>query len=428
MIAEDHSTEENTSLPEETVDTAPVLDESAEGSPAQEPSVVSVESETVAEGGETSEPASVEEAPLAEPASPAEPVAPPVEESRASSADPAPGYGAPQMLYEDFIPYEFLHDVPPATPNETPAEPEPAPEPEKKKKKDKKQAEAEAEELLAAVEAELAARAETPPEVPVAPVVTPPVVPETQPAHAEPVAPQATEPEEAENMAEETREPVTREYTPYEKKLRRKYRLDKDALLSANDVVPGFVLAKGENVVRCYSCLNSEKGTGTICLTNKRLLINADERSEVSVSEVSGIKFSKNAYFSVAKFLFALIFSLLAAFMVALPFIHESVQIPFLAGENWKDWFMYLFIACGAVSLVISLPLWIKMVKKQFYFNIFVKDSTPFLECKSSAFVKQEKKGRAYSFLVSDAGKESEKAARELGALIIEVKAGRYDF
>ena len=39
-----------------------------------------------------------------------------------------------------------------------------------------------------------------------------------------------------------------------------------------------------------------------------------------------------------------------------------------------------------------------------------------------------KKKGKQYSFVVTDAGKESEKAARELGALILEVKEGRYDF
>ena len=231
-------------------------------------------------------------------------------------------------------------------------------------------------------------------------------------------------------MAEESRESASteREFTPFERKLRRKYKVEKDLLLSKNDVIPGFVLAKGETVVRSYYCLASKKGDGTLCLTNKRLLINADERSEVEVDKVTGIKFARNTYFSFIKFLFALFFFGLGAFMAALPFIRDSINIPFITGDSWKTWFMYLFIACGAVSILISFPLWAKMVKKYFYFHIFVKEGTPFLECKSKSFVKSEKKGKTYSFIVSDPGKESEKAARELGALILEVKEGRYNF
>ena len=345
---------------------------------------------------------------------------------------PAPGYGAPQMLYEDFIPFEYLQNTAPAKKEEKPkAEEAPAPKKEKPKKPSKEDA------ILAEVEAEMAAQqvaAEQPvaeedlvvikdpiEEEPVAPVkekVTP-VVP------VAPVTPVKEEKEEA-VMAENKKE--KNKYTSYERRLRRKYKLDKDILLSNNDIVPGFILAKGENVIRSYNCLASKKGEGTICLTNKRLMINADERSEVEVEKVSGIKFSRNTYFSFAKFLFGLIFLGLGAFMIMLPFFHTGMNIPYITGEAWKSWFFYLFIACGAVSVLIGLPLWGTMVKKYFYFNIFIKEGSPFLECKSKSFVKSEKKGRQYTFLVSNAGKESEKAARELGALIIEVKEGRYNF
>ena len=371
-----------------------------------------------------------------------------VAESSPAETPAAPGYGAPQMLYEDFIPYEYLHDTPPPTVADTPAENIAREEEEKKKKKKGKEKEKkpsrEEAELLAAVEAEIAAQSASQPEPPLpqeTPVAEPKPPAAQDAATTEPVAPVVAvdpipvvtsvtaEPEEADYMDDEVRmnEPVEREYSSQEKKWRRKYKMDKDILLSANGVVPGFVLAKRENVVRCYACLDSAKGDGTICLTNKRILINTDEKSEVAVENITGVKFSKNTYFSFFKFLFALIFFGVGAFLIAYPFLKESMQVAFI--ENiWKDWFKYLFVAVGAVLVLISLPLWAKMVKRYFYFNIFVKESTPFFECKSKAVVKCEKKGGQFTFLLSDAGREIEKAARELGALIIEVKDGRYNF
>ena len=356
-----------------------------------------------------------------------EPEAPAPEEEK-----PAPGYGAPQMLYEDFIPFEYLHGT-------EQKEEKPAEEPKPKKEKPKKPAKpTKEEELLAAVEAEMASREEegatvAPPEdIPaIAEQMAAPeeavVIADPAIAPVAPVVPVKEEPVMAEKKETEIKE--KREYSSFERKLRRKYRLDKDLLLSNNDIVPGFILAKGENVVRCYNCLSSKKGEGTVCLTNKRLMINADERSEVAVNMVTGIKFAKNTYFSVAKFLFGLLFLLLGAAMILLPFFRDKVPvIPYVTDDHWKNWFMYLFIACGAVSVLISFPLLGTMVKKMFYFTVFVNEGAPFLECKSKSFVKNEKKGKQYSFVVTDPGKESEKAARELGALILEVKEGRYDF
>ncbi len=344
---------------------------------------------------------------------------------------PEPGYGAPQMLYEDFIPFEYLHGS-----EETPAEEAKSKKDSLKPKKEKAKKPTKEEELAAAVEAEMASREEevdasfAPPDGP--------IVLEDQGSAAEedvvikdpaiaPVAP--VEEEIVMTKKKENAPAEPRKYSSYEKKLRRKYRMDKDVLLNGNDIIPGFVLAKGENVVRSYNCLASKKGDGTLCLTNKRLMINTDERSEVAVSMVSGIKFARNTYFSFAKFLFGFLFLVLGAAMVLLPFFRDKVPvIPFVTDDHWKDWFKYLFIACGAVSVLIGLPLWGTMVKKYFYFTVFVNEGAPFLECKSKSFVKSEKKGKQYNFVVTNAGKESEKAARELGALILEVKEGRYDF
>ena len=443
------SAETTTEIPTESapVEEVPLVEETGDPAPTEDPRVDPPSAvEEISEAPATDEtPVPAEqtvtetEIPVrtAEPSVDAEPTAVPTPDPA-----PTPGYGAPQMLYEDFIPYDYLHETTSAGGGQTDPAPVPDPAPsaetEERGRKKKRRSSSE-DELLAAVEAEMASRdadssaqaAQTDPQP--APQ-TPSVAPTQTPASRSdtvvaPVAPTGTGRQEA-SMAERPtgNAPQTREYTKHEKKLRRKYRLDKDILLGNNDLIPGFILAKGENVVRCYHCLDSRKGDGTICLTNKRLLINADERSEVSVQDVAGIKFAKNTYFSFFKFLFALIFLGLGAFMIMLPFFHTGMNIPFITGGSWKSWFFYLFIACGAVSVLISLPLWAKMVKRSFYFSIYVRDSAPFLECKSASVVKAEKKGTQYTFVLSDAGKESEKAARELGALLIEVKEGRYNF
>lgn len=228
-----------------------------------------------------------------------------------------------------------------------------------------------------------------------------------------------------ETPKEEEKKP--RKYSSYERKLRRKYKLDKDKLLSENDAVPGFIIAKGETVIRSYNCLSTGKGDGILCLTNKRLLINAGERSEIAIDKVSGIKFSKYGRFSFGKFLFWLIFFGLGAFMLMLPSFNSGMNIPGITGESWKDWFTILFYVCGGISVLISLPFFFTMVRKTFYFYVYAREEAPFLEYKSRSYARREKKGKVYKYMVSKAGKESEKAARELGALIIEAKEGRYD-
>ena len=50
------------------------------------------------------------------------------------------------------------------------------------------------------------------------------------------------------------------------------------------------------------------------------------------------------------------------------------------------------------------------------------------MEVKNRTYALREKKGHVYRYTLSRAGKESDKAARELGALILEVKEGRYNF
>ena len=436
-----------------------------------------------------SAPVEIEEAPAAEPISEASepaaetPTTEPVVEERSE-----PQYGAPQPLFEDIIPAGFAIDeekrkaaeeraarvAAEAAEREAKeaeaarkreekeaeaarkkAEKEAAKEAKLQAKEDKKRAKTAA--LIARVEAEAeqkakreieketgepyelpSAKPEAPAEAPVLAAVVPvpaetpieevPATEDAEPEAAAPAAP-AAQPESAPAPADvKTENPApVRQYSSYERRLRRKYKIDKDPLLKENDVVPGFVIAKGENVIRSYDCLASSKGDGILCLTNKRLLINAGERSEIGIDKVSGIKFSKYSRLSFVKFIFWLFFFGLGAFMVALPFVQSGMNIPFITGDSWKEWFTYLFYGCGGVSVVISIPLFFSMLKKTFYFYVYAREESPFLEYKSRAYAKREKKGKVYKYTITKAGRESEKAARELGALIIEAKEGRYD-
>ena len=227
--------------------------------------------------------------------------------------------------------------------------------------------------------------------------------------------------------AHEKAETPSRDYTKAERKLRKKYKIDNDELLSSHEVISGFVIAQGEKVIRTYHCLASDKGDGTLCLTNRRLLVNANERSEVSIEQISGIKFSKYAKFYVPRLLFALLFLAIAVLCILITAVDFGFTIPNITGEGEKMWAVILCYVGAGISAIISLPFFLNMVKKTFYFYIYARQDQPFVECKSSGYLKREKKGQASRSMVAAAGKESEKAARELGALLIEIKEGRYD-
>ena len=371
-------------------------------------------------------------------------------ESSAESADePRQEYGIPQPLYEDFIPSGYASDekkrreaqeraekaaaiaAERAEKEEAlaaaRAEKEAAKEAKKKEKEDKKKAK-----ILAMMEDSDSDKGESVPSEPVseppaeeAVVSEAPAVAVASEKAADGVVSEAPAGSASATQSEDG-EPSPKKYSTEELKLRKKYKLDKDKLLSGNDVIPGFVIAKGERVVRVYRCLC--RGDGTVCLTNKRILINAGDRSELEVSKVSGIKFSRYTMFSVVMLVFWLIFFGLGLFMAILPSVRTGMNIPGITGSSWKNWFTTLFIVCGCVSMFISLPFFFKIIKSSFYFYIFANQEAPFMEVKNRTYALREKKGQVYRYTLSRAGKESDKAARELGALILEVKEGRYNF
>ena len=420
---------------------------------SEEPAAPAIEPEIVAPIAEEPVAPVPESLPDAEPA--------PIEDVPAEPAEvrEEPTYGAPQPLFEDIIPPELTRseesrraaaeradkvaaaaaarEAKEAEAERRKAEKEAAKEAKRQAKADKKKAKTAA--LIARVEAQAeqdaireieretgehyelpsasAEGAENAQQAPEQNAAAPAETPAETPVVAPVIA--------ADEKKEEPKAP--RKYSSYERKLRRKYKLDKDNLLSENDAVPGFIIAKGETVIRSYDCLSAGKGDGILCLTNKRLLINAGERSEIDIDKVSGIKFSRYSNFSFVKFLFFLIFFGLGAFMLLLPNFNSGMNIPGITGDSWKDWFTILFYVCGGISVVISLPFLFTMVKKTFYFYVYAREEAPFLEYKSRSYAKREKKGKVYKYQIGKAGKESEKAARELGALIIEAKEGRYD-
>ncbi|GEM_PF-2282481 len=243
-----------------------------------------------------------------------------------------------------------------------------------------------------------------------------------------PVAVSAEAPAEKKAEPEKKPEEKRTDYTWQEHKLRRKYKMDHDPLFCANDVIPGFIIARGEKVIRTYNCLASDSGDGTVCLTNKRLLVNAGERSEVAVEQISGIKFSRYTHFYFLRCFFALLFTAIAVAAVLLPHLNKlPFAIPNITGEARKTWAVILCYVGGGIGALIALPIWLHVVKKTFYFFIYAHQDTPFVQCKSASYIKSEARGKVASCMVAKAGKESEKAARELGALLIEIKEGRFD-
>ena len=332
-----------------------------------------------------------------------------------------PVYGVPQPLFEDFIPSDFsLNDV--KAKKEEKAEKTAAPIlPEQEQKAEEVASVAAQEKEEAPKAAPAISKKDKKKAAKTAPQVAP-VVAYTE----EPVSQEMPEAAPVKQKVDKRAAKEEKALRAFKNKLRKKYKLNQDELLSENDVIRGFVLAKGEHLVRAYSCLN--RGDGSVCLTNKRLLINAGERSELEVDKVSGIKFTKYTHFSFVKLFFWILFFGLGVFMILLPFVKSSMNIPFITGKHWKHWFFYVFLGCGAASALISLPLLFTMIRRTFYFYIYAKQDTPFFEVKSRYYAKREKKGKVYKYVLSKAGKDSEKAARELGALLLEVKDGRYDY
>ncbi len=205
---------------------------------------------------------------------------------------------------------------------------------------------------------------------------------------------------------------------PYQKKLRKKYKLERDELFGNNAIVDGFVLANSEKLLRSYQCLSTANGSGIITVTNKRVLFDAGERTEVPVENIVGIKYARYSHFSFAKFLFSLI--LIGGGVFVALFLER-----FIGGMSWyKGWLKYASYGVGAVMLLCSIPL-LKWVNKSFYLRFYALQNEAFVSYKGAG--KKKDLGENETSIIAAAGKECSKAAREIGALILDIKAGRYN-
>jgi hypothetical protein len=203
------------------------------------------------------------------------------------------------------------------------------------------------------------------------------------------------------------------------KKLRKKYKIDKDSIFSENDYVDGFILANNETLLRRYDALKVNGGNiGRILITNKRMLFNTSEKAEIPLASVNGIRSAKYWTLNWVKFIFSLIFIGIAAFA----FIYDFTTFDFFQG---KAWLIYIIMGVGAVFALFGLIMLFTFARRRFALKVFISSSYEFITYNS----KKRKKENAImeSVIVAMPGKELDKMVREVGALIIQSREGYFD-
>ena len=194
--------------------------------------------------------------------------------------------------------------------------------------------------------------------------------------------------------------------------------ISRDEIFSDNEYADGFVLSDNEYVLRRYQAFRPEKGSGRITVTNKRILIDAGEVSEVPVEDVTSIKSKKYTKFSAAKVIFGLLFVLICAGV----FVYNFAFGGFLELVQF-DWAVYCILAGGALFGLIGLIMLFNSKKKHFGLSIYVKGEDMFAE-----FGTVSKKSKVISSVVRTApGKDFDKFRREIGALLIKIREKNFD-
>ena len=194
--------------------------------------------------------------------------------------------------------------------------------------------------------------------------------------------------------------------------------ISRDEIFSDNEYADGFVLSDNEFVLRRYQAFRPEKGSGRITVTNKRILIDAGEVSEVPVEDVTSIKSKKYTKFSVVKVIFSLLFVLICAGV----FVYNFAFGGFLELVQF-DWAVYCILAGGALFGLIGLIMLFKSKKRHFGLSIYVKGEDMFAE-----FGTVSKKSKVISSIVRTApGKDFDKFRREIGALLIKIREKNFD-
>jgi len=181
----------------------------------------------------------------------------------------------------------------------------------------------------------------------------------------------------------------------------------------------GFVLADGEKIVKEYNCLKlvNPQGDGVITVTNKRLLCSTNELTETEIDNITGIKSKYKSKFSFMKLF---LFLLLGGIGVAC----------FLAGKGTIDltsvwtgmpaWFKYILYSVGGIAAFFAFIFVFTIFGREFNITFFTKDSTQFISYTGlSGKIKP-------NVIRVKPGKESKTIIHEIGAVILEVKAGKY--
>jgi hypothetical protein len=183
----------------------------------------------------------------------------------------------------------------------------------------------------------------------------------------------------------------------------------------------GFVLADGEKVIKEYNCLKliNPSGDGYIILTNKRLLCSTNELAEIDINTVKGIRSKYKTSVSFGKLFF---FFLLGAIAAASFMATFNVLIPL---TTWVTpevflWLKFVLWGAGGLSGLIALFLLAGVRRKEFHIEILTSAVNSFVSYVGLT-------GKAKNSVIKvHPGKESKTIVHEIGALLLEIKSGKY--
>ena len=185
----------------------------------------------------------------------------------------------------------------------------------------------------------------------------------------------------------------------------------------------GFVFADGEKIIKEYNCLKlvNPSGNGVITITNKRLLCSANELAETELDNITGIVSKYKSRFSFGKLLLFLIIGVItAAFFVAAVKWNYLIDVRHILSVKWR-WLKYAYYVLGSGVGIYALVLLFSLQGKEFNINIFIKASTPLVSYRGVT----GQSAKSYVIRVKP-GKESKHIVHEIGAVLLEVKSGKY--
>ena len=179
------------------------------------------------------------------------------------------------------------------------------------------------------------------------------------------------------------------------------------------DKLQGFVLSNNEHLIKEYKCLkvSNEKKMGYVIVTNKRLLCNAGNITEIDIDNINGFSSQYAFSFMFGQMLKFLVFALLGFIGIAIGLKLDPALaiIPY----NWVNWIVF---GVGCVLGFVSLFFLKGWYGKVFMFSVFAK-ATSVLEIYSA------KRGANFANTVKfKPTSTAKKMGLEIGAVVAEVK------